>query len=193
MYSRRFFPADLLLAGMHMRMNGGAPRLSRNRLRVPIFTENSSGPFVLPAGPARERPSDSSDAPCACAPVVMLIASVHCGHFPTCMFSGQRARYPLDVDSVFFFVWFDSAGSHDSLDRSAPGLVLCRTARQYRLGVQLRDSPLAAPQRAFRLHKGTQVRRLSFLHNSWTRNAQDPVFVREFRNKLLTATDRIRS
>ncbi len=33
---------------------------------------------------------------------------------------GSGPEYPLEVDSVFFFVWFDSAGRIDSLVRALP-------------------------------------------------------------------------
>jgi|GEM_PF-1785432 hypothetical protein len=77
----------------------------------------------LPAGPARENAA-SRILPkeiLGCAPVIMLIAVCALRAFPDVyVLKGSGPEYPLDVDSVFFFVWFDTAGRTDSLVTALP-------------------------------------------------------------------------
>ncbi len=56
-----------------------------------------------------------------CVHAIMLVAVCALCAFPDAhVLAGSGPEYPLDVDSVFFFVWFDSVGRTDSLVTALP-------------------------------------------------------------------------
>jgi hypothetical protein len=74
-------------------------------------------------GPARKTALArilSTEAP-GCAHAIMLVAVCALSAFSDVhVLAGSGPDYPLAVDSVFFFAWFDSAGRRDSLVTALP-------------------------------------------------------------------------
>jgi hypothetical protein len=58
---------------------------------------------------------------CRWLPACMMMLCCAVRAFPDAsVLKGSGPDYPLDIDSVFFFVWYDSAGRTDSLVKALP-------------------------------------------------------------------------